>query len=210
MNIHEKLTLAASGATSLGILAAAWQLWLTHRQQIVQFEDTLNREYRELAERLPVKAHFGESLSDKEHVKKLEEFYRYIDLTNEQVFLRQRGRVSKKTWVMWRDGIRSNFRRPAFKAAWEEIKRRSNGDFKELRALEASNFSADPFRRWYTRNGPIARRFGFRAGEPQQQRVDNAQRPDHPSRHLHVARDAERDASEGVGRADVQETSLRQ
>jgi hypothetical protein len=65
-------------------------------------------------------------------------------LTNEQIFLRQVGRVRKNTWQNWRDGIKSNLSRPTFHRAWEEIKARSNGSFQELRRLERENFKSDP------------------------------------------------------------------
>jgi hypothetical protein len=82
-------------------------------------------------------------LTDEEHERALDEFYHYIDLSNEQVFLRQRKRISAATWLNWRDGIRSNLDRPAFARAWQEIKERS-GNFAELRRLEAEGFQSDP------------------------------------------------------------------
>lgn len=41
-----------------------WQLWLTRRQAVVAFEDGLAREYREIAQRLPVAALLGEKIED--------------------------------------------------------------------------------------------------------------------------------------------------
>jgi hypothetical protein len=146
------LSALASAATALGIIFAAAQLWLSRAQAVSQFEDGIAGEYRALAGRLPVAALLGEELSEAEYKAALDEFYHYFDLSNEQVFLRQRGRITRRTWVMWRDGIRSNLRRPAFSKSWEEIKARSNGDFSELRRLEADGFGSDP-RRWVRREG---------------------------------------------------------
>ena len=70
----------------------------------------------------------------------------YIDLTNEQIFLRQYNRVSAKTWENWRDGIKSNLARPAFKRAWNEIKLRVPKSFEELRRLEKVDFKDDPLK----------------------------------------------------------------
>ena len=139
-------------ATAVGVLVAAWQLWLAHRQSITTFEDSFAREYRTLAARLPTKALLGEPLTRQEHLEHFDEFYRYFDLCNEQAFLNQCKRIRHSTWVFWRDGMASNFRRPAFKLAWSEVCDRANSDFSELRALfppeakqkPTENFSAEP------------------------------------------------------------------
>jgi hypothetical protein len=49
-------------------------------------------------------------------------FYRYIDLTNQQVFLRRQGRITSETWHNWCEGIAHHFGRPAFRDAWEQIR----------------------------------------------------------------------------------------
>jgi hypothetical protein len=72
------------------------------------------------------------------------EFYQYFDLTNSQIFLRQSGRISKKTWTFWAEGIETHLARPAFAAAWAEISRRAGNDFSELRRLIAEDFKGDP------------------------------------------------------------------
>jgi len=133
-----------------GVLFAGWQLFLTKRQAITSFEDSVSREFREIAQRIPVKALLGEALSAAELTEAPDEFYHYIDLSNEQVFLRLNGRVSKATWRNWADGISSLLRRPAFRAAWEEIKAKAPDSFEELRLLEAHEFQADP-RTWRRR-----------------------------------------------------------
>src|SRR5438876_7925640 len=126
----------ASVATAVGVFLACWQIWLTKLQARTVFEDSLAREYRDLAQRLPIGALLGETLSEAEQRNALDDFFHYIDLSNEQVFLRMKKRVSRDTWLNWRDGIRSNLSRPAFHAAWEEVRARSQGSFSELRRLE--------------------------------------------------------------------------
>jgi hypothetical protein len=125
----------SSLATAVAVIFAAWQLWLSKRQATTTFEDSLAKEYRELAARLPTEALLGEPLTDEEHAISFDEMYHYFDLCNQQAFLADAGRISKKTWSFWRDGITSNFRRPAFARAWSEIAARSNGDFAELRVI---------------------------------------------------------------------------
>lgn len=127
---------AVSGSiTAIGIAVAAWQLWLAHRQAVTTFEDSVAREYRELAATLPIKALLGEALTEDEYTAYFDEFYRYFDLSNEQASLHQRKRIRRSTWRFWRDGIASNLKRTAFRRAWSEVCSRSDGDFSELRAL---------------------------------------------------------------------------
>lgn len=118
-----------------GVVFAACQLLLSKQQSVTNFEDAMVREYRELASTLPLPALLGEPLSDELHREKLDEFYRYFDLCNSQIFLRDQQRISDKTWEFWEEGIQSNMRRPAFARAWCEIAARANGDFAELRRL---------------------------------------------------------------------------
>jgi hypothetical protein len=140
-------TALGSIATASAVLVAAWQLYRGTSQARTNFEDDLSSEYRDLARSIPVKVHFGEELAPEEFEQAFPRLYQYIDLTNEQIFLRMNGRISKATWFNWRDGIRSNLARPAFAKAWTRVKAGSTGSFSELRRLEASGFSNDP-RRW--------------------------------------------------------------
>lgn len=121
--------------TAMAAIVAAWQLWHMHKQGMTSFEDALVREYRELASTLPLPALLGEPISDELHREKLDEFYRYFDLCNSQVFLHDQGRISDETWAFWVQGIRTNLKRPAFARAWSEIAGRANGDFAELRRV---------------------------------------------------------------------------
>ena len=109
-----------------------------------QFEDGLVQQYRDLLNRIPVSALLGEPLNEETRQAHLGDFYHYFDLCNEQVFLRQQHRISRPTWKMWRDGIRTNMRRPAFAAAWRDVKEKSECDFAELRWLESTEYRGDP------------------------------------------------------------------
>ena len=135
MALTDMLTAVSGLATAIGVLVAAWQLWLAYKQSVTAFEDSMAREYRELASTLPTKALLGEQLTDEEYREHFDEFYRYFDLSNEQAFLHERGRICPATWKYWRDGIASNLRRPAFRRAWNEVCSRAGTDFSELRAL---------------------------------------------------------------------------
>jgi hypothetical protein len=146
MGIHS-IQDVASIATAIGVFFAVLQLWYTRNRAITTFEDTLSSEYREITGRLPTEAMLGEILTADVQKTHFHEFYRYFDLSNSQIFLRQSGRISKKTWTFWADGIETNLARPAFAAAWAEISRRAGNDFSELRRLIAEDFKNDP-RRW--------------------------------------------------------------
>ena len=128
-------TAIAAGFTAWGAWAAVGQLRLLKQQSVTALEDTLGSEYRQLASTLPLPALLGEPLSDQQHATTLDEFYRYVDLCNHQIFLHDEKRVSDATWRFWEEGIRSNLKRPAFARAWAEIAGRANGDFGELRSM---------------------------------------------------------------------------
>lgn len=140
-------TAVGSIATALAVFLAAWQLRRGTSQARTNFEDDLSHEYRELARGIPVKAHLGEELTEEEFAQAFPSLHRYLDLTNEQIFLRMNGRISRTTWLNWREGIESNLRRPAFTQAWSHVKKGTTEGFGELRRLEASRFSDEP-RAW--------------------------------------------------------------
>lgn len=94
----DTLSALASIATAAAVMVAAWQLVLLKKQEITIFEDSLAKEYRDIAATLPVEALLGEEISESEHNNKFDEFYRYFDLCNQQVFLRNSVRISDKTW----------------------------------------------------------------------------------------------------------------
>jgi hypothetical protein len=147
MTALEFVNFLASAATALGVFAAVWQISESRKQAKTSFEDTLSSQYRDLIQKLPVEALLGEDLDEAYYREKLSEFYHYIDLTNEQIFLRQCDRISKQTWENWREGIKSVMSRPAFVRAWNEISRRAPDSFSELRRLVETDYAEDP-RSW--------------------------------------------------------------
>lgn len=122
-------------AAAVGVGIAGWQLKLLLQQSVTSFEDGLVDEYRDIAKDLPLDALLGVDMSAPKVAEVLPAFYRYFDLCNQQVFLHKQGRIRAETWALWRDGIVSNLKRPAFARAWAEIAAKATGDFDELRAL---------------------------------------------------------------------------
>jgi len=85
-------------ATARGVIFVGWQIWQTRKQNITAFEDEMSRQYREIPKTIPVEALLGEELSKEELEDAENGIYHYLDLSNEEVFLRQNGRVSSETW----------------------------------------------------------------------------------------------------------------
>ena len=139
----EWISAAASTVAAIGVTLAYAQLRITKNIAQSQFEDGLAKEYRELASAIPTMALLGHPLSDDEHLTAFDEFFRYVDLSNEQVSLRQRKRVGEEVWGYWCSGIQTNLSLPAFKRAWSEIQSQCTS-FQELRRLEAECFANDP------------------------------------------------------------------
>lgn len=147
MTLLDYFSLLASFCTAIGVLISAYQIRTARIDAVRQFEDGFAKEYRELANRIPPQALLGMELSDDEKEDHFDELYRYFDLCNEQIFLRQKERIRIGTWIFWCDGMRSNFRKPAFFWAWDKIESTKTKEFSELRRLVESDFSDDP-KRW--------------------------------------------------------------
>lgn len=141
--IGSAVSAIAACVAAAGVWYARHQLKTSREIAQLQFEDALGKEYRELAGELSKKALMGDILSDTEYEDAFDELYRYVDLTNEQISLRVRGRITTEVWHNWLEGIEANLKLSAFTRAWTEIKARSSG-FEELRRLEREMFQIDP------------------------------------------------------------------
>lgn len=151
--VTDIISATASSVSAIAALVAAVGVWYARSQLKIsrdiaqlQFEDALSKEYRELANRLKPKALLGGELSELEYQDAFDELFHYVDLSNEQISLRQRGRIGPDVWESWGAGIRSNLALPAFARAWKEIKEKSSS-FQELRRFESEDEGSDP-RNW--------------------------------------------------------------
>lgn len=136
-----------SVGTMVAVLIAAWQVRRTRQQAVTDFEDDLTREYRELVRAIPVDVHLGAVPTEDVFEQAFPRIYQYLDLSNEQVFLRMRGRVSRGAWLQWADGMQTTLSLPAFEQAWSHVKSKAPDRFSELRRLEDTRFTEDP-RSW--------------------------------------------------------------
>ena len=138
----------ASSVSALAVFLALFQLRLVKRVSQLQFEDNLEKEYRDIAARIPTEALVGGGLSPQQYKAASDELFRYFDLTNKQVMLGKQGRIGDSTWENWLSGIKFNLSLPAFKKAWSDVKRKTESQksefLSELRMLEEKNFQCDP------------------------------------------------------------------
>lgn len=144
--ISSVATAIASLATALGVCFGAWQIKVAKEQAQATFEDSLDQQYRALSMDLPVSVLIGEPVQESDRNRVRELIYNYLDLSNEQIYLRAKGRVSKHTWASWSAGIKLHLAKPAFKEVYAEIKDKC--DFTYLNRLISSEFSSDP-KNWY-------------------------------------------------------------
>ncbi|MBN1180645.1 MAG: hypothetical protein JXB49_00055 [Bacteroidales bacterium] len=139
------LEIISQVATAIGVIIAAWQLWENRKIAQTSFEDSLDKQFRSLAMNIPVNALIGKTIDgNKNNLREL--IYNYLDLCNEQVYLRKINRISKSRWKDWNDGIRDNLNKPEFKVVWEEIKNTAPNTFTALECLEKMDFKIDPAR----------------------------------------------------------------
>ncbi len=133
--------------TMLGVLVAAFQLRVSSKIAQSEFEDSIDQQYRDLTKGIPVDALIGREVSQDKKEFTRELIYNYLDLCNEQIFLRRKGRVRIDTWTDWCSGIESNLKKAEFQAVWAEVKREAPETFSFLEKLEAMNFVGDP-KKW--------------------------------------------------------------
>ena len=144
----EWISALAAVVSAAGVFLVRSQLQSTKSIAQLQFEDALEKEYRDLAARIPTGALIGGELSSRQYRAAFDEFFRYFDLSKKQVMLRKQGRIGDSTWKNWRSGIQFNLSLPGFKKAWTDVKEKTclqkSEFFSELRKLEEENFQFDP------------------------------------------------------------------
>ena len=144
LQLLNTLLIAIYTILTLGIVGfTGWQVLILRRQSQAQFEDSLAREYRELMNKIPIKAWLGEKLSAKEHKENLHNFYYYFHLSNQQILYFKRKRIKTEIWRNIVLGIKGNLELPAFAEAWEEIESKSQKTrFGYLKQLIESDFDS--------------------------------------------------------------------
>ncbi len=145
-NAADIASIGAAVVTIVSLPIGVFQLWASRRQAVTSFEDALTQEYRQITQQLPAEAMLGEEARPewfRDHAV-MSAFFRYFDLTNYQIFLRKKRRVSRTTWREWEDGIRSNMKLPAFAQAWSMIQPKRSASFADLQRLLSNVGPVDP------------------------------------------------------------------
>ena len=121
MHWDEWVRTIAAAFTPIAVFAAAWQVRFNHTQAKLSFEDDLNREYRNIAESLPLDTfHRNPDVSKALSSAEQKAMFRYFDLSNEQLRLAATsGRITGPTAAAWREGIRDNMSLRRFQEAWD-------------------------------------------------------------------------------------------
>jgi hypothetical protein len=106
--------------TGLGVIFIFWQAYQRSKQFTTEVEDKLTGEYREIVASGPTEAFLGGEIDDnKDNIN--EDLHRYLDLTNQQIWLRCYGRVSRSTWENWDDGIQEHIKNQQIAETFDEI-----------------------------------------------------------------------------------------
>jgi len=125
-------------ATASIAAIAWWELNQLRVQSRTAFEDSLTDEYRKIMKYIPTDIWLGSELKALEEERQQDcrdAIFRYIDLSNEQAFLHEQGRVRPETWKIWREGILYNMALHAFRDLWQEVMTKSPESFSFLRKI---------------------------------------------------------------------------
>jgi len=145
LEVLKEYVFLAPYATTISVIIALVQVFRNTEQSKTTFEDSLTKEYREIIRRIPYKALVGESLNGDENKNEaFNEIFNYMDLCNEQIFLRMSGRVRRKTWLNWQEGMKTNFSLTNFGFAVTEVFDKMPNNFKELKKVKDHEYNTDP------------------------------------------------------------------
>jgi len=133
-----------SVATAIGVFVAAWQLWEARKVSQSSFEDHLDEQYRQLAYAIPVDVFLSKKIDKKTRNTAREWVYNYLDLCNEQIYLRMKNKISHDRRREWESGIRQNIRRPFFAEVLQEVEDDSLETFTYLERLIQEDYNTDP------------------------------------------------------------------
>lgn len=139
------LTEIASLATALALIIGAWELFLTKKLTQTSYEDGLEQKYLELQEKIPYQIFLGKPITSEDTIEEVNNLiFNYLDLSNHQVFLRSKKRITKDTWKSWAEGISETLKKPYFKDMWLTVKKDAPGELSYLERLENDGFEFDP------------------------------------------------------------------
>lgn len=119
----------AQWATAVGAAFVAFQLWQTQRALRSTYERTFVERYERIIANVPLLAvlegRLPENMSGEQADAIERAFFDYFELCEEELYFRKLGRISRRTWAEWWDGIALHFCNEAFAASLENLKNRS-------------------------------------------------------------------------------------
>ena len=137
-------TAAGSAATAIGVVIMTWQIREARAIAQSTFEDSFDQQYRSLAKAIPVDALIGKPVATDKKSLTRENIYNYLDVSNEQVYLRKQNRIRKSTWDDWAKGIKSHMSKIEFSEVWNEVNEHAPDTFTFLARLTKDDFKSDP------------------------------------------------------------------
>lgn len=111
-------------ATTVGVILVLLQLKQNDKTETTKFENEIISRFITISNEItfyvmylnPKTDKFKELIDDK-----LQGFYKYFDLTNQELFLMDDERISDETVEEWECGIIELMKLPSFQYAWERI-----------------------------------------------------------------------------------------
>ena len=127
------IEIASNLATTFGVFLLVYQLYQNRIIEKKRFEEGIEKEYREIVGKIPYDVFIGKDCTLTDDLKN--SLYRYIDLTNSQIDLRNNKAISDETWKDWVQGIVSNFHLPTINKFFFGLLNENNKIFIELQEL---------------------------------------------------------------------------
>lgn len=136
-----------SAFTALGTVFGAYIIYnqLKINQIVYQstFENDIVKRFYKITNDITFKVMFlkkGELEFTKLLDEKINFFYQYFDLTNQELFLNEKKRINPDTWIEWKEGIVWIMKLDSFKYAWEKVNEKCADDtFNEFREFIKEN-----------------------------------------------------------------------
>ncbi|WP_340111969.1 hypothetical protein [Maribellus mangrovi] len=118
------LIITGSGVL-IALIALIWQSYLTRQQMKLNFFADYTKRYQEIILNFPENINEPdfdfEELSKEVREKTLRFMRAYFDLSSEEYYLSQEGKIDKKVWKEWKGGIEYTFSKSAFQQAWKIV-----------------------------------------------------------------------------------------
>ena len=118
----------AQWATAVGAGFVAFQLWQTQRALRATYERTFVDRYERIMADIPLAAvlegRLSETATDDERQVIERAFFDYFELCEEELYFRKLGRISRRTWADWSEGMALHFRNDAFASELENLAKR--------------------------------------------------------------------------------------